>query len=165
MEIEGFTDYLIYPDGRLWSNKSNRFLKHTRKNTGYMCVNLDKKQKYIHRLIASHYISNPNNYPQVDHINRDRQDNRIQNLRWVDQSLQETNKIKGKNNISGHTGICYEKTVKWKQTKRWLYVHKSHRKRFITKKEALCYKFIRVLMTAVADKRINHGRIINHRHC
>lgn len=54
---------------------------------GYPTVKLSKNKKYkscsIHRLIAIHFIPNPENKPQVNHINSIRNDNRIENLEWV----------------------------------------------------------------------------------
>src|SRR5690606_22186602 len=41
------------------------------------------KTHYIHRLIAKTFIPNPKNYPEVNHINGDRLDNRVENLEWV----------------------------------------------------------------------------------
>lgn len=38
---------------------------------------------YVHRLVAKAFIPNPHNYEQVDHINNDRTDNRVANLRWM----------------------------------------------------------------------------------
>lgn len=38
---------------------------------------------FLHRIIAEAFIPNPNNLPQIDHINTIRDDNRIENLRWV----------------------------------------------------------------------------------
>jgi len=43
----------------------------------------NKKHKKIHRLVAEHYIPNTNNLPFVDHMNRVRTDNDINNLRWA----------------------------------------------------------------------------------
>ena len=57
---------------------------------GYLLARMNNgeikgKQKYFsaHRLVAMAFLENPNNYPQVDHINGDRNDNNIENLEWV----------------------------------------------------------------------------------
>jgi len=42
----------------------------------------DKKMVRIHRLIAIAFIDNPNNYPQINHINHIQSDNRVDNLEW-----------------------------------------------------------------------------------
>ena len=55
-------------------------------NKGYLQVNLSKngvlKCIKVHRLVAMAYIPNPNNYPQVNHKNEIRNDNRVENLEW-----------------------------------------------------------------------------------
>ena len=106
MEIEGFSNYLIYDDGRVWSKTSKKFLKSHITNGGYYRIGLTKNKKpkffLIHRLIALHYIDNPNGYETVDHIDINTLNNNISNLRWATQSMQNQNK-----NAHSNTGEKY----------------------------------------------------------
>ncbi len=63
-----------------------------------------------HRLVW-YYVTG--RYPdgQIDHINHDRRDNRFENLRTVNNSLNHMNRPIQKNNTSGHVGVCYRKRV------------------------------------------------------
>ena len=70
-------------------------------NNGYLVVALNGIQFRKHILIAKQFIPNPNNLPLVDHINRNRSDNHLNNLRWVTTSQNNYNK-------SSHKGIQYE---------------------------------------------------------
>ena len=68
-------------------NKSRMLLSwvHT---TGYKRVSLGRQNTYyVHRLVATHFLENPDNLPQVDHIDGDRTNNFILNLRWVSAKL------------------------------------------------------------------------------
>lgn len=86
-DIKGYEDlYKICIDGRI-KNKKNQYKTPTIGKRGYYVINLWKNNKqtqyYIHQLVAIHFIPNPNNRTEVDHINAIKTDNRIENLRWV----------------------------------------------------------------------------------
>jgi len=141
MEIEGYSNYLIYEDGRVFSKKRKIFLKSRDNGRGYHTVHLCKdgrhKHYLVHRLVAIHYIPNPHNYPEVDHKDRDKENNSIDNLRWVTRSMNNqntgifiTNKL-GISNISfGKQGYRFDKRINGKR----------HHKCFKTLDEALKYK-------------------------
>ena len=113
MDIIGYEGiYKIYEDGRVWSNYYNKFMKACPNNYGYYIIGLykDKKRKMfqLHRLLGLNFIPNPNNLPEVDHIDRNNQNNDLSNLRWVtkeenmeNKGVHITNKI-GEKNISPH---------------------------------------------------------------
>ena len=66
------------------NKKTQRILKESRTNDGYLIVSTLQKTK--HQLVATQWIPNPNNYNEVHHINDDRDDNRIDNLEWISHS-------------------------------------------------------------------------------
>jgi hypothetical protein len=149
MEIIGYPNYLIYPDGRVWSKKRSRtkggFLKPNNQGNYFnvcLCLNGKPKEHYIHRLVAIHYIPNPENKKCIDHINGDKRNNNISNLRWVShQENMNAFKSQKSNNTSGH------KCINWnKQRQQWRFQKtifgKRTEKRFKTKQEAIIYKFI-----------------------
>ena len=111
MEIQNYPNYLIYNDGRVQNKKTKRFLKCGTYKTGYKYVVLckgdgTKKNHSIHRLVCIHYIENLNNYEFVDHIDRDKSNNNISNLRWCNKSQNELNKSLFKNNKLKIKNIC-----------------------------------------------------------
>jgi len=80
--------YLVSKDGDVYSNAKNRLLKPYKSIRGYLVVRLNKKNRPIHQLVAETYIDS--DYKQgnlvVDHINRDKLDNRLINLRLISKS-------------------------------------------------------------------------------
>jgi len=96
--IQGFDKYEVSDVGEIRNKKSGRILKQKKDRKGYYTislydVNLGKKYPTIHRLIALHFIDNPNNYTDIDHINGIRTDNNIENLRWVSRQQNMWNKV------------------------------------------------------------------------
>ena len=71
--------------------KKERILTPVTQKSGYNVVSLCGKIYLVHRLVAKAFIPNPHNYPTVDHINRIKTDNRVENLRWADRKMQSDN--------------------------------------------------------------------------
>lgn len=88
-DIKGYEGlYAVTEDGRVWSHYRKRFLNPTADAKGYLRVDLykdKKKQNYkIHRIVAEAYIDNPNNLPQVNHKDENKENNCVDNLEWCD---------------------------------------------------------------------------------
>ena len=81
--------YQVSNQGRIWSVVSQRYLKPRLDSKGYWIVNLTapngkKKTERIHRLVALAFIENPNNLPQVNHKDENKQNCNVDNLEWCD---------------------------------------------------------------------------------
>ena len=84
----GFSKYDITSDGKVYSNYSNKFLVTSKDRRGYVRIRLRKddgtyQTVRIHRLVAAAFIDNPNNAAQVDHIDGNKLNNSVENLRYV----------------------------------------------------------------------------------
>lgn len=85
--IREFPDYEVSDSGLVYSHKSRRELRPLKQPNGYMSVELfnkeGSKRVLVHRLVALAFIPNTDELPQVNHINEDKTDNRVENLEWV----------------------------------------------------------------------------------
>ena len=139
--IPDFPTYAITTSGSVRDLRSGS-LFNGHSQYGYRSINLLNTSGYksflIHRLVALAFIPNPDNLPEVDHINRKCDDNNVTNLRWVNDFTQAQNKGNQKNNTTGYKNITCEDNyfrvviVRNKQV--------MSRKRFQTLEEAVVFR-------------------------
>ena len=87
-DVKGYEGlYAVTSCGKIWSYQKKKFLKPWDNGVGYLLVNLfkDRERKFylIHRLVADAYLPNPNNLPEVDHIDGNKMHNYLNNLQWI----------------------------------------------------------------------------------
>lgn len=87
-KIEDRPNYSVSDCGEVRNDKTGRILKLAKHRCGYLHVMLGRKTVplYVHRLVATAFVPNPDGKTQVDHINGNKRDNRASNLRWVSPS-------------------------------------------------------------------------------
>lgn len=139
-DVIGFEGlYAVTSCGRVWSYRSNKFLKPQKDKDGYLfvalCVDGQHNPRRIHRIVAETYIPNPNNLPEVNHKDEIKDHNWINNLEWCDR----------KYNIRYGTGI--------KRSKEAI----SHKVRCVETGEEF-----RSIMDCERKIGVNHGNLSQH---
>lgn len=93
VKIDGFENYEVSNLGKVRNIKSGIMLKPKLNKNGYLrhCLSENNKQKflYLHRIIATAFIDNPEKKPCVNHIDENKTNNDLSNLEWC--SVRENN--------------------------------------------------------------------------
>lgn len=93
---EPYPIYSVSNLGSVMNNKSGRILNPALDTHGYKKITIGsaafRVSKGVHKMVGELFLENPNNYEVLDHINRNRQDNRVENLRWVSRSTNCANR-------------------------------------------------------------------------
>ena len=140
VNISNYPNYQISNHGNIKSVITGKFLKGTL-SCGYMRVGLKnddgKSCLLIHRLIANEFIPNPDDKKFVDHMDRNRTNNNILNLRWVTSTENNQNTSMKSTNTSGTIGVGFDKrSNKWRS---YIAVNKRQIElgRFVNKEDAI----------------------------
>ncbi len=135
-DYEGY--YLINKEGEIYGIKRKKMKVPSKDKDGYLtlCLSKDKVKKTarLHILLALQYIPNPEGKPVIDHMDRNKQNNSLDNLRWATYSENAQNKtLKGiiqEQTRTNKNGDYISYRVQITKNK------KVYTKRFRTRKEA-----------------------------
>lgn len=102
-QITQFNNYVVTPEGKVYSVLTGKEIRTYSCRSGVLHVTLyssgKRYGKAVHRLVAEAFIDNPEGKPQVDHINGNKQDNTVDNLRWC--TNEENQKFRGQQGNDG----------------------------------------------------------------
>jgi len=126
-----WNEYFTYEDGNLYWKKTttNRVKVGTKvgsdNNNGYLETSLLNRRLLVHRVVYELHNGDIPAGLYVDHINGDRSDNRVDNLRLADTYGNASNAKTPRNNKSGYKGVCFDnRRAKWR-------AHITHHKKHI----------------------------------
>ena len=116
MNIEGYENYEVRPNGEVVNTKTGRVLKTFKNLGGYLTVGLNKNGKtktfIVHRLVAQAFIPNPDNLPCVNHKDENKTNNNVENLEWCTHVYNVNYGTRNKRASKAKRGIFNTKTSK-----------------------------------------------------
>ena len=86
-------DYIITTDGKVINKITGHEQALSPNNKGYLRARIGGKYYFVHRLVAELYIPNPENKPQVNHIDGNKLNNSVENLEWVSNDENRTHAV------------------------------------------------------------------------
>ena len=102
-------NYEISTEGRVRNMKTGHIMAQSDNGRGYLYVVLKKKSFRVNRLVAIAFIPNPNNYSDVNHKDKNRHNNRVENLEWIPHD-EHVQKNKGRKVKCIETNTIYDST-------------------------------------------------------
>ena len=140
--ISEYLNYQVSNIGRVRNSITGRILKPVTNTNGYyfvcLCSNGKRTTRNIHRLVGQEFLPPPENDDQtlIDHIDRDRFNNCITNLRFVTRSQNCMNRTKQSNSTSAYKGVSWHiRDNKWRASIKKDYVN-IHLGNYTTEEEA-----------------------------
>lgn len=106
-------DYEITKDGDVINKKTGKKRKPQHNQKGYQTLMLAGKGYLIHRLVAEKFVPNPENKPQVNHIDGNKDNNCFTNLEWVTNSENRQHAVKEGLIVSGEK--CSYSKLNWEK--------------------------------------------------
>lgn len=108
---EIYNGYTVYEDGRILG-KRGKFLSPYDNGKGYLIVamriNGKSTSKAIHRLLGEAFIPNTNSLSDVDHIDGNRRNNKLENLRWVThgENIEHSYNLENRSAVGANNARC-----------------------------------------------------------
>jgi hypothetical protein len=142
--IDGFPNYEVSSTGLVLSHNTGGILSPLTHHNGYLSVMLSNpligtKRIGIHRIVAISFLENPENKREVDHIDRDKTNNHVSNLRWATHSENQQNTGVSCDNKLGIKNIHYNK-IKDRYIYKKIIEGKRITKSFLTLEEAIKFR-------------------------
>ena len=104
-QVKNHESYIVSNLGNVINLETGRMLKQRFDRDGYKRLNLKGKIVNVHRITANVFIPNPQNKPCVVHIDGNRANNNVSNLRWATYTENCRNSTLSKNNKTGIKGV------------------------------------------------------------